>query len=186
MKKGDAGLTDEQRAELAALVELPEDQIDTTDIPEVLDWTHARRADLYRPIKQQITLRLDADILAWFRERFPGGRGYQTDINRALREYMDRVSWWETISASWRAVDAVECVHEQGDTKWVFRGTSVPVSTLLFELKSGATLERYLAEHPGVDRQKAEAVLEYPADLMGMLFASGRPEAGPAAALNNS
>ena len=34
--------------------------IDTTDIPEVLGWSHARRADLYRPVKQQITLRLDA------------------------------------------------------------------------------------------------------------------------------
>ena len=181
-----ASLTDEQRAELAALAELPEDQIDTADISEVLDWTHARRADLYRPIKQQITLRLDADILAWFKERAPGGRGYQTDITRALREHMARVSMWETISTSWKVVGAVECVHEQGDAKWVFRGTSVPVSTLSLELKRGATLERYLAEHPGVDRQKAEAMLEYPADLMGMLFASGRPETWPAAALNNS
>ena len=99
---------------------------------------------------------------------------------------MARVSMWETISTSWKVVGAVECVHEQGDAKWVFRGTSVPVSTLSLELKRGATLERYLAEHPGVDRQKAEAMLEYPADLMGMLFASGRPETWPAAALNNS
>ena len=95
-----AGLTGEQRAELAALAELPEDEIDTTDIPEVLDWSHARRADLYRPIKQQITLRLDADVVAWFRELSPGGRGYQTDINRALREHVDRTSRQETISAA--------------------------------------------------------------------------------------
>lgn len=93
-------LTDEQRAELAALAELSEDDIDTTDIPEVLDWTHARRADLYRPIKQQITLRLDADVVAWFKERAPGGRGYQTDINRALREHIDRISRRENISAA--------------------------------------------------------------------------------------
>ena len=95
-----AGLTGEQRAELAALAELPEDEIDTTDIPEVLDWSHARRADLYRPIKQQITLRLDADVVAWFKERAPGGRGYQSDINRALREHVDRTSRQETISAA--------------------------------------------------------------------------------------
>ena len=100
MKNEDASLTDEQRAELDALAELPEDQIDTTDIPEVLDWTHARRADLYRPVKQQITLRLDADVVAWFKEQAPGGRGYQTDINRALREYIDRISRRETISAA--------------------------------------------------------------------------------------
>ena len=84
--------TCEQLAELAALAELPEDEIDITDIPEVLDWSHARRADCFRPIKQQITLRLDADIVAWFKERAPGGRGYQTDINRALREHADRTS----------------------------------------------------------------------------------------------
>ena len=100
MKNEDASLTDEQRAELDALAELPEDQIDTTDIPEVLDWSHARRADLYRPVKQQITLRLDADVVAWFKEQAPGGRGYQTDINRALREYIDRISRRETISAA--------------------------------------------------------------------------------------
>jgi uncharacterized protein (DUF4415 family) len=40
---------------------------------------------LYRPIKKPVTLRLDADVLAWFKK---SGRGYQTRINRALRELM--------------------------------------------------------------------------------------------------
>jgi uncharacterized protein (DUF4415 family) len=40
---------------------------------------------LYRPVKKAVTLRLDADILAWFQR---GGRGYQTRINRALRQLM--------------------------------------------------------------------------------------------------
>jgi uncharacterized protein (DUF4415 family) len=39
----------------------------------------------YRPAKRQVCLRLDADVLAWFKQ---GGRGYQTRINRALREVM--------------------------------------------------------------------------------------------------
>jgi len=39
----------------------------------------------YRPIKKPITLRLDADVLAWFQRQ---GRGYQTRINRALRKLM--------------------------------------------------------------------------------------------------
>ncbi len=39
----------------------------------------------YRPIKKPITLRLDADILAWFQKQ---GRGYQTRINQALRKVM--------------------------------------------------------------------------------------------------
>jgi uncharacterized protein (DUF4415 family) len=41
--------------------------------------------ELYKPIKKPVTLRLDADILAWFRRR---ERGYQTRINRALRKLM--------------------------------------------------------------------------------------------------
>jgi uncharacterized protein (DUF4415 family) len=36
-------------------------------------------------VKKAVTLRLDADILAWFQR---GGRGYQTRINRALRQLM--------------------------------------------------------------------------------------------------
>ena len=40
---------------------------------------------LYRPIKKPVTLRLDADVLAWFKRQ---GHGYQTRINRALRKLM--------------------------------------------------------------------------------------------------
>lgn len=45
----------------------------------------AELARFYRPVKQPVTLRLDADVLAWFKKQ---GRGYQTRINRALRELM--------------------------------------------------------------------------------------------------
>jgi uncharacterized protein (DUF4415 family) len=40
---------------------------------------------LYKPLKKAVTLRLDADVIAWFRKP---GRGYQTRINRALRNVM--------------------------------------------------------------------------------------------------
>lgn len=83
-------MTEKQRAMLKALEEMPDDRIDTSDIPEVLDWTNARRGVFYRPVKQQITLRLDADLIAWFKARAEGGRGYQTDINRALRRHVER------------------------------------------------------------------------------------------------
>jgi uncharacterized protein (DUF4415 family) len=43
---------------------------------------------LYKPIKQQLTLRLDADVVAWFKAHAADERGYQTRINRALREYV--------------------------------------------------------------------------------------------------
>jgi uncharacterized protein (DUF4415 family) len=81
-------LTAMQKAELKALKGLKDDAIDTTDAPEVRDWSGARRGLFYRPVKQQITLRLDADLVAWFKDHAHSGRGYQTDINRALREYV--------------------------------------------------------------------------------------------------
>ena len=88
MKKATSeGLTQPQKAEIEALAQLPEEDIDTSDIPEVLDWSGAERGSLYRPVTQQITLRLDADVLAWFRANAPGGRGYQTEINRVLRQH---------------------------------------------------------------------------------------------------
>ena len=71
---------------------LPDDQVDTTDAPEVLDWSYARRGVFYRPVKQQITLRLIADFIAWFKGNAQGGRGYQTDINRAHHEHVWRMA----------------------------------------------------------------------------------------------
>ena len=81
-------LTPEQRAETDALAAMPDDQIDTSDIPEQWDWSDARRGVFFRPIKQQITLRLDADLIDWFRRHPEEDGGYQTRINRALREYV--------------------------------------------------------------------------------------------------
>ena len=40
---------------------------------------------LYKPLKKPVTLRLDADVLAWFKKK---GSGYQTRINRALRAFI--------------------------------------------------------------------------------------------------
>ena len=91
MQKDTSDLTAAQRAELDALEALPDDQIDTSDIPETLDWSGAKRGLFYRPVKQQITLRLDADVVAWFKQQAPGGRGYQTNINRALRSHVEQV-----------------------------------------------------------------------------------------------
>ncbi len=91
MKKASSrSLTRKQKAELEALAALPDDQIDLSDVPEVRDWSGAKRGLFYRPVKRQLTLRLDADVVAWFKRHARGGRGYQTDINRALREHVQR------------------------------------------------------------------------------------------------
>lgn len=85
-------LTDEQIAELQALADLPDDQIDFSDIPELGDefFDNAVRGRFYHPVKQQLTLRLDADIIDWFKRQVPNGKGYQTEINKALRQHIAR------------------------------------------------------------------------------------------------
>jgi uncharacterized protein (DUF4415 family) len=89
MKKGTSRpLTRAQLAELKSLAALPDDAIDTSDAPQLLDWSGARRGLFYRPVKQQLTLRLDADVIAWFKKHTTPDEGYQTRINRALREYV--------------------------------------------------------------------------------------------------
>lgn len=80
-------MTPEERAELAALEAMSEDAIDTREMPEIRDWAGAERGRFYRPLKRQITLRLDADVVDFF-ER--GGKGYQTRINEALRVWVEQ------------------------------------------------------------------------------------------------
>jgi uncharacterized protein (DUF4415 family) len=82
-------LTAEQEAELAALAAMPDDAIDTSDIPATTEafWRNAERGRFYRPVKESTTVRLDRDVLHWLRSK---GRGYQTRINAILREAMMR------------------------------------------------------------------------------------------------
>ena len=67
------------------LESLADKDIDFSDIPE-LDEAFFKEAEWHPPIKQPITIRLDADVLEWFRSQGPG---YQTRINRLLRRYME-------------------------------------------------------------------------------------------------
>jgi len=80
-------LTAKQRREVAALALLPDDKIDYSDIPplKAIFWKNAVRNPFYRPVKQQLTVRLDSDVVAWLREQ---GKGYQTRINALLRAAM--------------------------------------------------------------------------------------------------
>jgi uncharacterized protein (DUF4415 family) len=71
---------------LAALETMLESAIDTREMPEATDRSQAERGRFYRPVKRQITLRLDADVVDFF-ER--GGKGYQTRMNEALREWVE-------------------------------------------------------------------------------------------------
>ena len=76
-----------QALEVKRLGAMPEEDIDLSDIPERTDWSGAVVGKFYRPIKKQVTLRIDADVLAWFKAHAGDGGGYQTTMNAALREY---------------------------------------------------------------------------------------------------
>ena len=75
------------RKELAALAALPESEIDFSDLPatKASDWQGAVRGQFYRPVKQQLTVRIDADVLAWLKGQ---GKGYQSRLNEILRSAM--------------------------------------------------------------------------------------------------
>jgi len=79
-------LTDEQRARLAAVASMPDEQIDYSDAPYLPDAVWMKVADLMPDTKKQITLRIDADVIDFFKHT---GRRYQTRINAVLRAYVD-------------------------------------------------------------------------------------------------
>ncbi len=75
--------------ELKKLAAMPDEAIDKSDIPEISadEWRkHGQVGKFYRPIKKAVTIRLDADVLDWFKSH---NRKYQTAVNRVLREYME-------------------------------------------------------------------------------------------------
>lgn len=76
-------------AELEFVNRLPEDEIDTNDIPEAPrdNMLAGERGRYFRPTKTSVTIRLDSDLLDWFKTRAEAG-GYQTEINRVLRRHM--------------------------------------------------------------------------------------------------
>jgi uncharacterized protein (DUF4415 family) len=80
-------LTEAQRENLRALAARPDSEIDTSDAPEMSDeqWKNAQRGHFYRPVKRQITARIDADVLDWLKAH---GKGYQSRINAILRREM--------------------------------------------------------------------------------------------------
>jgi uncharacterized protein (DUF4415 family) len=80
-------LTAEQRERVRALAEMPDSEIDFSDAPVLPPeaWKNAVRGRLYRPVKQAVSLRLDADVIAWLKK---DGEGYQTRANQMLRERM--------------------------------------------------------------------------------------------------
>ena len=89
MKKAKTWTERERRKQLQALAALPDDRIDTSDIPELTaeQMRRAVRGPWYRPVKKPVTMRLDLDVIEWLKKEGPG---YQTKANRLLRAEMLR------------------------------------------------------------------------------------------------
>jgi uncharacterized protein (DUF4415 family) len=75
------------RQQLTALSAMPDSDIDLSDIPETTpqQWLGASRGQFYRPIKTQLTVRIDSDVLEWLKSQ---GKGYQSRLNQILRTAM--------------------------------------------------------------------------------------------------
>ena len=81
-------LSAENRKELRKLATRPDREIDLTDIPEIREIpSDAVIGRFYRPKKTIVTIRLDADVVAWIKA---SGEGYQTRINAYLRQMMQQ------------------------------------------------------------------------------------------------
>lgn len=81
-------LTAENKKKLQRLATRPDREIDLSDIPEIREIpSDAVIGKFYRPKKTSVTIRIDADVLAWLRS---SGEGYQTRVNDYLRSMMQR------------------------------------------------------------------------------------------------
>jgi uncharacterized protein (DUF4415 family) len=78
-------LTKQQKRDIRAIAAKTDADIDFSDVPPVVDWSKAEIGKFYRPKKQPVTMRLDADIVAWLKSNGPG---YQTKANWLLRSAM--------------------------------------------------------------------------------------------------
>lgn len=78
-------ITAELARELAFLEKVKDADIDMTGMPESLDWAASTVGKYYRPIKEPVSMRIDADVLNWARSL---GRGYQSQVNELMRIWM--------------------------------------------------------------------------------------------------
>ena len=78
-------LTKEPKRDIRAVAAKRDEDIDFSDAPAVLDWGCAEIGKFYRPKKKPVTMRLDADVIAWLKA---DGPGYQTKANSLLRHAM--------------------------------------------------------------------------------------------------
>ena len=119
-------LTKEQKAELEALDKLSDDEIDLSDIPEQpIDWSKAKVGMFYQPDWQDVTLRLDQNVVDWFEENAENPMAGHRDINRVLMDDIWRVrfSGKTNVTTVREAIEGVIATIEEWDAagvqKWL-------------------------------------------------------------------
>ena len=78
-------MSKESKTDWIRLKKMDDKDIDTSNIPELTE-SFIKQAEIRLPAKKQVTMRLDSDVLTWFKSQ---GSGYQTRINKLLRMYME-------------------------------------------------------------------------------------------------
>lgn len=82
-------LTEQQKAELKALEEMRDEDIDLSDIPEgPIDRSKGRRGLFYRPVKKEVNVTLDKYVLDRFEEQEPDEKARHEAMNEVLMEYI--------------------------------------------------------------------------------------------------
>lgn len=79
-------LTEAQRAQLAEVAAMPDERIDYSDAPPLPNAVWIKAVDAISEPKKQVTLRIDADVIDFFKHT---GKRYQTRINAVLRAYVE-------------------------------------------------------------------------------------------------
>ncbi|WP_404786356.1 BrnA antitoxin family protein [Altericista sp. CCNU0014] len=84
-------ITRKSQTDWARVDAMTDEDIDLSDCPEITPEQFAKAVVQRGGLpsaknKDQVTLRIDSDVLEWFKQQ---GRGYQTQINRLLRAYME-------------------------------------------------------------------------------------------------
>ena len=89
-KESSSTLTPEQYARLERLAALPDEAIDTSDIPEVRNWKGAKRGLFFvgASASDRMTVGVDAGIVDWFESHAPAGSDLESSINRVLSEHI--------------------------------------------------------------------------------------------------
>lgn len=80
---------DDELRQIERLAAMPDEDIDTSDIPEITDaqWATAQRGSDFRPFSAAQSIRVDPDLLIWFKNHAAPGK-VQEEINRVLRRHV--------------------------------------------------------------------------------------------------